>query len=167
MELVKNGTIFGECLLNNQQPNLNYKSQIMKKLFSAICITILLTSCVGNDKMILRGSIGKINKVMVIAKISDWTGDVGAEVRNSFGELMVGLPQPEPILSVSQVAPNGFSAMMKASRNILVISEGEENFSVKNNVYAQPQTIIYVQAKNDAAVIKILQNRKTKSGKYF
>ena len=106
----------------------------MKKLLSILTISILLISCVGNDKMILRESIGKINKVMVVAKISDWTGDIGTEIRNSFGELMVGLPQPEPILSVSQVAPNGFSSMMKASRNILIITEGEnENVEQKRD----------------------------------
>ena len=133
----------------------------MKKILSIIMIAILLGSCVGNDKKILRQSIGKINKVMVVAKISDWTGDVGQEIRNSFGELQVGLPQPESILSVSQVAPNGFSSMMKASRNILVISEGPtENFSIKKDVYAMPQTIVYVQAKDDASIIKILKDRK-------
>ena len=140
----------------------------MKKILSILTIAILLTSCVGNDKMILRESIGKINKVMVVAKISDWTGDVGKEIRNSFGELMVGLPQPEPLLSVSQVAPNGFSSMMKGSRNILVISEGAtENFSVKKNVYAQPQTIVYVQAKDDESIIKLLQKRKNELRKIF
>ena len=140
----------------------------MKKLFSVFVLSILLVSCVGNDKMILKESIGRINKVMVVAKISDWTGDVGQEVRNSFGELMVGLPQAEPILSVSQVAPNGFSSMMKASRNILVISEGDKsNFSVKTNVYAKPQTIIYVQGKDDNEIIEILQNRKEEIIKTF
>lgn len=140
----------------------------MKKIFSVFVLSILLVSCVGNDKMILKESIGRINKVMVVAKISDWTGDVGQEVRNSFGELMVGLPQAEPILSVSQVAPNGFSSMMKASRNILVISEGDKsNFSVKTNVYAKPQTIIYVQGKDDNEIIEILQNRKEEIRKTF
>ena len=133
----------------------------MKKIFSILVITILLSSCVGNDKVILKESIGKLNKVMVVAKISDWTGDVGKEVRNSFGELMVGLPQPESILDVSQVAPSGFSSMMKASRNILIISESNnEGFSVKNNIYAQPRTIVYVQAKDDAGIIKLLQKHK-------
>ncbi len=140
----------------------------MKKILSIITISFLLISCVGNDKMILRESIGKINKVMVVAKISDWTGDVGKEIRNNFGELQVGLPQNESILSVSQVAPNGFSSMMKSSRNILIISEGEpENFSVKKNVYARPQTIVYVQAKNDASIIKILQDRKNEIRRIF
>lgn len=140
----------------------------MKKIFSIVAITFLLISCVGKDKMILRESIGKINKVMVVAKISDWTGDVGKEIRNSFGELQVGLPQPESILSVSQVAPSGFSSMMKSSRNILIISESEtENFSVKKNVYANPQTIVYVQAKDDASIIKILQERKNEIRRIF
>lgn len=140
----------------------------MKKILSILTLAVLLTSCVGNDKMILRESIGKINKVMVVAKISDWTGDVGKEIRNSFGELQVGLPQPEPILSVSQVAPNGFSSMMKASRNILMISEGEtENFSIKKNVYARPQTIVYVQAKDDASIIKLLHERKNEIRRIF
>lgn len=140
----------------------------MKKIFAIVTIALLLSSCVGNDKMILRESIGKINKVMVVAKISDWTGDVGQEIRNSFGELQVGLPQPEPILSVSQVAPNGFSSMMKASRNILMISEGEtENFSVKKNIYARPQTIVYVQAKDDESIIKLLQDKKNEIRRIF
>ena len=80
-------------------------------------------------------NLGKVNKVMVVTKVSDWNGDIGAAVRNSFGEMVVGLPQPEPVLSVSQIAPNGFSSMMKISRNILIIGEAEkEGFYIKKNV---------------------------------
>jgi hypothetical protein len=140
----------------------------MKKIFSISTIILLLSSCVGTDKLILKKSLGKINKVMVVAKISDWTGDVGSEIRNSFGELMVGLPQPEHVLSVSQVAPNGFSSMMKASRNILIITETEnESFTVKRNIYAQPQTIVYVQAKDDESIIKLLQKHKNEIKNIF
>lgn len=132
------------------------------KNFLFIAITsILIISCKGNDKYVLKDSIGSLNKVMVVAKVSDWTGDIGQEVRTSFGELMVGLPQPEPILTLSQVAPSGFSAMMKAHRNLLIISESDnEGFSVRNNVFAQPQTIVYVQGKDDETIIKLLQKHK-------
>ena len=133
----------------------------MKKILSILIIVLILASCTGNDKFVLRSSIGKVNKVMVVTKSSDWTGDVGKAIRNSFGELMVGLPQPEPILSVSQVAPNGFGNMMKVGRNILVIGESDkESFSVKHNVYAQPQTIVYVYAKDDAGMIEMFQKHK-------
>ena len=133
----------------------------MKNLFSIFIITVLLTSCVGTDKFVLRNSLGKINKVMVVAKVSDWNGDVGSAIRNSFGDLVIGLPQPEPVLSVSQIAPNGFNSMMKVSRNILIIGEGEkEDFYIKKNVYAQPQIIIYVYGTDDASVIKIFNKHK-------
>ena len=133
----------------------------MKKIISLFILTLLLISCKGNDKMILSDSIGKLNKVMVVAKSSDWTGDIGQVIRNSFGEIRVGLPQPEAFLSVSQVPPNGFSSMMKVGRNILVISEGgKEKFIVRKNVYARPQTILYIQGKNDENIIKILKERE-------
>ena len=73
----------------------------MKKICILFTIALFLSSCVGNDKFILRNSIGKINKVMVVAKASDWNGDIGKEIRNSFGELMVGLPQPESLLKAA------------------------------------------------------------------
>ena len=133
----------------------------MKKLLSFAILLLLLASCTGNDKFVLRASIGKVNKVMVVTKASDWTGEVGTEIRNAFGELMVGLPQPEPILDVSQVAPNGFGSMMKVSRNILIIGESDnESFSIKKNVYAQPQTIIYLYAKDDKGMIKMFRKHK-------
>ena len=78
------------------------------------------------------------------------------------------MPQPEPILTLSQVAPSGFSSMMKANRNLLIISEAEnEGFSVKHNLYAQPQTIVYVQGKDDETIIKLLQYHKKDIKKIF
>jgi hypothetical protein len=140
----------------------------MKKLIALFAITVLLTSCGGNDKMILRDSIGKINKVLVVTKSSDWEGDIGKNIRNSFGELMVGLPQPETLLSVSQIAPNGFGTMMKVSRNILVIGIGDkEEYFVRNNVYSQPQTIIYVYAKDDESVVKMFKKHEKEIIKTF
>ena len=140
----------------------------MKKIYILFAITVLLTSCGDNDKVILRDSIGKINKVLVVTKSSDWEGDIGKEIRNSFSELMVGLPQPETLLSVSQIAPNGFGMMMKVSRNVLVIGIGDkEEYFVRNNVYAQPQTIIYVYAKDDEGVVKMFKKHEKEIIKTF
>ncbi|PWG05645.1 DUF4837 family protein [Polaribacter aquimarinus] len=133
----------------------------MKKIYSLIAVTFLLFSCGGNDKFVLRGSVGKVNKVMVVTDINSWDGDIGKEIRNSFGELVVGLPQPEPTLSVSQIAPNGFGKMMKVSRNIMIIGVSDEDkFFIKNNVYAQPQTVVYVYGKDKESVIKVFQKHQ-------
>ena len=61
----------------------------MRNLFSIFMVAVVLTSCTGTDKFVLRNSLGKVNKVMVVTKVSDWNGDVGSAIRNSFGEMMV------------------------------------------------------------------------------
>ncbi|WP_081439182.1 DUF4837 family protein [Polaribacter irgensii] len=133
----------------------------MKKIIAIFGIAFLFNSCVGTDKFVLRTSLGKLNKVMVVTKASDWTGDLGTAIRSAFGELVVGLPQPEPTLSVSQIAPNAFGSMTNISRNILIIGEGEkEDFYIKKNVYAKPQTIIYVYGTDDASIIKVFNEYK-------
>lgn len=135
----------------------------MKKFLTICLLTSLLASCTGNDKFVLRSSIGKVNKVMVVTKSSDWNGDLGKEIRNSFGELVLGLPQPEPVLKVSQIAPSGFGSMMKVSRNVLIIGKGsKDEFYIKNNLYAQPQTIIYVYGKDDASALAMFKKNEKK-----
>ncbi|WP_299062480.1 DUF4837 family protein [uncultured Polaribacter sp.] len=133
----------------------------MKKALILFVTALVLVSCKGTDKYVLRDSLGKVNKVLVVTKASDWNGDLGSEIRNSFGEILVGLPQAEPILSVSQIAPNGFGSMMKVSRNIMIIGEGKkEEFYIKRNVYAQPQIIVYVYGTDDASISKVFNEHK-------
>ena len=105
---------------------------------------------------------------MVVTKASHWNGNIGKEIRSSFGQLMVGLPQPESLLKVSQVSPNGFGSMMKVARNILMIGvSDEEKYFVRKNVYAQPQTIVYVYAKDDEGVIKMFKKHEKEIIKTF
>lgn len=119
----------------------------------------MLTSC-GEDTYVVPSSVGSINKVLVVIKGSMWAGDVGDEIRNSLSELQVGLPQPEAIISLSQVAPNGFSKMMRITRNVLVIEEGKgENMNMLKNKYASPQTIIYLSAQDKEGIIKLVKER--------
>ena len=133
----------------------------MKHLSILLIFAVIFTACKGDDKLVMRNSIGTVNKVMVVTKSSDWNGDIGKTIRNSFGKLMVGLPQPEPTLSVSQVAPNGFGSMMKVARNILIIGEGDrEDFFVRRNVYAQPQTVIYVYGTDDISVQRMFEKHE-------
>jgi|TARA_B100000767_G_scaffold245889_1_gene245076 hypothetical protein len=133
----------------------------MKIGIYTVLITLLMTSCVGTDKVILQTAVGKVNKVMVVTKSSNWLGDIGKEVRNTFGEFILGLPQSEVKMSVSQVAPNGFSSMMKAGRSILILEESDkENFTIRYNVYAKPQTIIYISAKDENGLIEQFKKHK-------
>jgi len=111
-----------------------------------------------DNTVVLPRSVGAFNKVIVVAKGSLWAGDVGDQIRNSFGELMVGLPQPEKTLSVGHVAPNGFTSMMRSNRNVLVIELSDKESYVKTtNKYANPQTLIYLSAKDKMGLLSSLK----------
>jgi len=129
----------------------------MKKSITVLCLSYVLISCMDNT-VVLPRSVGAFNKVTVVAKGSLWAGDVGDQIRNSFGELMVGLPQPEKTLSVGHVAPNGFTSMMRSNRNVLVIELSDKTSYVKTtNKYANPQTLIYLSAKDKMGLLSSLK----------
>jgi len=138
--------------------NLKFlKVNDMRKIISTLCITVLFISCIDN-KVVLPRSVGAYNKVTVVTKGSLWTGAIGDEIRSSFGELMVGLPQPEKTLSIGHVAPNGFSSMMRSNRNILIVElSDKESFTTSYNKYASPQTIVYVSSKDKEGLGKALK----------
>ncbi len=130
----------------------------MKKLLYLFFTIIMLLSCDNNNSFVQKRSVGNINRVMIVVKSSNWLGDVGDQIRDSFTKIIYGLPQPEATTTLSQVAPNGFGTMMKASRSLLIIEKTKkEYFSVKYNVYAKPQTVIYLSAKDDDSIIRLLK----------
>ncbi len=129
----------------------------MKRIFVSLVAILLLTSC-GNDQLILPNSVGAFGKVMVVTSNSNWEGDIGNEIRQSFGKLQVGLPQPEKTLSVSQVAANGFSSMMRNSRNIFIVEVSDkETMSVVNDKYSRPQTVVYITAKDKEGLLAMIK----------
>jgi hypothetical protein len=132
----------------------------MKKIIIVFCISLFLASCGGKDTIIVPSSVGKANRVLIVIKGSLWLGDVGDEIRNSLSELQVGLPQPEPVLTLSQVAPDGFSSMMRVSRNIIVIEGGKTaGMNILKNKYASPQTIVYISAQDEEGIKKMIKEK--------
>ena len=133
----------------------------MKKLGYLFFAMTILVSCDGKSSFVQKQSVGAINRVMVVIKSSNWLGAVGDEIRNSFGKLIIGLPQPEATTTLSQIAPNGFGTMMKASGSLFIVEEHEkESFSIRYNVYAKPQTVISISAKDDAGLIRLFKKHE-------
>lgn len=129
----------------------------MKKIIGLLSISFLWASCT-DQSIVLPRSVGSFSKVLVVAKASLWNDSVGDQIRTSFGELLVGLPQPERTLSVSHVAPNGFTSLMRSNRNILVLElNDKESYTESYNKYASPQTIVYISAKEKQGLSKILK----------
>ena len=131
----------------------------MKRIFTAIFAIVLFASC-NDAELILPKSVGVFGKVLVVTDNSNWQGDIGNEIRQSFGKLQVGLPQPEKTLSVSQISSHGFSSMMKSSRNIFIAEVSDaEGMKVFKNKYAEPQTVVYLTAKDKEGLLKMVKEK--------
>ncbi len=118
----------------------------MKKLI-LLAISSLIVNCkTGKEEVILPNSNGKDNQLLVVVKNEQWEkGPIGKAFRQVFGEHLVGLPQPEIPFSISQLNEGALNRMMRVNRNILVIEDGKEaKFLAKKDVYAAPQTVMYV-----------------------
>lgn len=138
---------------NLQKPNL------MNRVFSLLISVLLLTSC-GNDQLILPQSVGSFGKILVVTDNSKWQGDLGKEIRKTFGRLQAELPQPEKLISTAQVAPVGFTSMFKSTRNIFILEVSDTTLvSISRDRYARPQTVVYATAKNEEALLNLIQDR--------
>ncbi len=136
----------------------------MKKLGILLVIVSFIISCDSrNNQKVLKQANGRINNLLVVMKNSEWQGKLGDELRKIIAEPVVGLPRPEPQFEVSQVPPESFGRMFKASRNVLEIGIANKNsFTIATDVYASPQKIITIIGKSEKGLINEIQKNSKK-----
>lgn len=143
----------------------------MKKILTCLAISFLLISCGntnGKKEFVLPYSVGSTNSVLTVTKISLWQGKLGDEIRTVFGEHQVGLPQPETLLSMSQIDPSGFKGFMRNNKAVLIVKKGEkEQISVMKNKYAEPQVLVTATAKDEHDLINLIRTRGKEIIKIF
>tara|TARA_B100000902_G_C27243877_1_gene881507 strand:+ start:164 stop:1111 length:948 start_codon:yes stop_codon:yes gene_type:complete len=129
----------------------------MKRTAIVFYILILVLSCSENQQKLLPASSGNINNISVVTNDQLWDGEVGQVIRENFGRPIYGLPQIEPVFSLSHIPSKVFSGFATKSRTILKldISEKEGVFNFKNT-YASPQRIIQITAKTPQRIIQII-----------
>ncbi len=131
----------------------------MKTTFFSIVIALILISCKEEKSTIaLKDSSGKINALAVIIENQIWSGEVGDSIRSKFAAPVDGLPQQEPLFTISQYAPKLFEGFMTNSRNILLVNKAETaHFEIKKNVFAKPQIVVSVAGNTISEIIRILE----------
>ena len=129
----------------------------MKKTAIILFFLITALSCSDNQQKLLPASSGNINNISVVTNDELWEGAVGEFIRENFGRPIYGLPQIEPIFSLSHIPSKVFSGFATKSRTILKIdvSENEGVFNFKNT-YASPQRIIQITANSPDKIIEII-----------
>ena len=130
-----------------------------KIIFSAVAL-ILLVSCGDkktSDNSMLPDSSGNISHVSVVLGNDLWDGNVGEAIRNILGTPIYGLPQDEPMFSVSQIPASVFSGFVTKNRTILkIVPNKEAGIKYVDDVYAKPQKVITVSGKTREEIISTL-----------
>lgn len=128
-------------------------------LFSALFIFI---SCGNNNetKPYVPGSVGNINSLQVVVSNDLWNGAVGDAIRYHFAAPADGLPQDEPLYSMSQIAPESFEDFVRTNRIFLYVNFNEEETAgVVTNKYAKPQTGAIVQAASEERLVELINQK--------
>lgn len=139
----------------------------MKKLIIMAISCAMILSCNQDKSKIdtkrnLPESSGKINHLTVVSTNDQWDGNLGDAVREILAAPVDGLPQEEPLFSMSQIPPEVFSGFAAQNRTVLKFENGASGLDIKENEYAKPQKVIVISGKNDAELIDQLKDKSDK-----
>jgi len=145
----------------------------MKTLFyTALACCFLFISCdEGGSKgkrKFLTESVGRINNLQVIISNDLWNGAVGEKVREHFAALSDGLPQQEPIFSISQMNPEIHTGFARSSRTFLHVGLAtRDTVSLMKDVYARPQTGALIEATSEEKLMTLIDQNQEEIIKAF
>ena len=137
--------------------------QILKYMAVVLAAMIALTSCSEEKKRkaLLPNISGKAGEVIVVIDKGNWEGLVGTTLRDSLACETPFLPQREPLFGLVNVPLNAFTNMFQIHRNIIYVNINntvtEPGIVIRKDVWATPQTVIYINAADSEAAAEIIK----------
>lgn len=142
----------------------------MKRILLFIIAALSIVSC-KSTKTFLPGVSGKAGEVVIVITKENWDGALGEETRELLGSDVPYLAQREPLYSLVNLAPTGFTDMFQIHRNIVYFNVNPQVDSAavifRNDVWASPQCVIQINAQNSDAAIELLQKKGTNIARYI
>jgi len=140
----------------------------MKRILLFSLCAIALLSCSPKDRRnaLLPNVSGKAGEVIVVINKADWNGEVGNVIRENLACDCPYLPQKEPLYTLSDVPPQSFTQLFKIHRNLMIMNIDpqvtEPKLTLKQNVWAKPQSIIQISAIDSESAVTILKDNMEK-----
>jgi hypothetical protein len=137
----------------------------MKHFLALFSVLFILTGCEEgkNDAVIVSNSSGKINHLTVVMPNDLWNGEVGEAVRRNLAAPVDGLPQEEPLFSISQMPPEAFEGFARKNRLFLQVQKGQEaGIKMAENAYARPQKGVLITGETNEEIISLLDEHSGK-----
>lgn len=129
----------------------------MKAIFLTMSLCLLLVTLGAcNGGAVIANSTGAPGEIIVVMKKSLWDGAAGDALKDVLKSNVRGLPQAEPVLTVSYTEPQHFDGMLKVVRNILVVEIDSSIYTKAGMKYtkdkwARNQQYLKIQAPDVAA----------------
>lgn len=135
--------------------------KISNLMAAAVSIMTMATACFSNPEALLPNISGKAGEVIIAMDRENWEGDLGAEVREVLGGDCPYLAQKEPMFTLVNVSPTGFSDLFKVHRNIVffnIKSDVEKaGVAYRSDIWASPQCFIQLSANDSAGMIELFR----------
>ncbi|KAA5827431.1 DUF4837 family protein [Algibacter amylolyticus] len=134
-------------------------------LFSLLTLTLLVSCVDKNEKAekFLPDASGAINNVSVVTENEYWDGRVGEAIRQVLAKPIYGLPQDEPMFTISQIPPSVFSGFVTKNRTVLKVETNKPaGITFSEDVYAKPQKVIVVSGNTKEEIIEVVKENEAK-----
>ena len=155
--------------LQNEKKYLTLQKKIlmvktMNRLIisTLIAIVIFSSSCVSNSSGKLPIAVGNTGEVLFVMGDYLWRGASGDSIRKYFSEPVWGLPNFEPMFSLTQNTV--LTKFMQKFRNMVIINVDpgleHSNFRIRTNVYANNQVVFNLDAPSADSIISGIYKHK-------
>lgn len=122
----------------------------------------------GPKERFLPPSTGGVNSLMVVMETELWKGPVGDKIRDEFAAQVLGLPQIEPIFTITQLPPQVFKGTTTYSRSVLYVEQDSTSLAhIKDDAYAKPQKVAVVTGPTEETMIENLDSLAPKAIQAF
>lgn len=117
-------------------------------------------------------STGKTNEILVVTNYkSQWEGEMGYVIRKVFEQPLAGLPQPEPMYRLFNIAEKDFNKLFKSQHNIMIVdidpSFKEPLVETRRDYWTKPQRVIKITAPDTASFRKAFEEHSSAFLKSF
>ena len=141
--------------------------RILTYLILALAALSLISCSEAKRKQALLPNIsGKAGEVIVVIDKGQWEGVVGTTLRDSLACDCPFLPQKEPLYTLVDLAPSGFTQMFQLHRNIIIVNISpdvtEPGVLYRSDVWARPQCVIRINAADSETAAQLIKDSSRK-----
>lgn len=126
----------------------------------------VIVGCKSGEEKILPSISGKAGEVAVVCSKVEWESEPGSTIRALLSDEVPYLPQVEPMYDLFNVPQQAFNKVFRVHRNIIVVDTDKRHTESRYNtfldVWATPQVVINIQAKDGAEAAAVIAQKGDK-----